>query len=41
MTDDPPSTRRQDPSVPEQYDAWANIYDLFRTRYVNKTIPVL
>jgi ubiquinone/menaquinone biosynthesis C-methylase UbiE len=41
MTDDPPSTRRQDPSVPEQYDAWANIYDVFWARYVNKTIPVL
>jgi ubiquinone/menaquinone biosynthesis C-methylase UbiE len=27
--------------VPEQYDAWARVYDLFWARYVNKTIPVL
>lgn len=33
--------RRQDPSVPRQYDAWARIYDLFWARYVNKTLPVL
>jgi ubiquinone/menaquinone biosynthesis C-methylase UbiE len=41
MTGDPPSSRRQDPSVPEQYDAWARVYDLFWGRYVNQTIPVL
>ena len=41
MTDEPLSSRRQDPSVPKQYDAWARVYDLFWARYVNKTIPVL
>jgi ubiquinone/menaquinone biosynthesis C-methylase UbiE len=41
MTDDPPSSRWQDSSVPKQYDAWARVYDLFWARYVNKTIPVL
>jgi ubiquinone/menaquinone biosynthesis C-methylase UbiE len=41
MTDDTPSSRRQDPSVPDQYDAWARVYDLFWARYVNQTIPVL
>jgi len=35
------ASRRQDPSVPRQYDAWARIYDLFWARYVNKTLPVL
>jgi len=41
MTTDAASSSRQDPSVPDQYDAWARSYDLFWARYVNKTIPVL
>lgn len=41
MSDTPPSSRRQDSSVPRQYDTWARVYDLFWARYVNKTIPVL
>ena len=32
---------RQDSSVPEQYDAWARVYDLFWTRYVHQTLSVL
>ena len=32
---------RQDSSVPEQYDAWARVYDLFWARYVHQTLPVL
>jgi ubiquinone/menaquinone biosynthesis C-methylase UbiE len=40
MTDSPRS-RRQDPTVPRQYDAWARVYDLFWARYVSKTLPVL
>lgn len=32
---------RQDPTVSQQYDAWAKVYDLFWARYVNRTLPVL
>jgi len=32
---------RQDPVVPQQYEAWANVYDRFWARYVNQTLPVL
>lgn len=31
---------RQDPSVADQYDAWAQIYDLLWARYMNQTLPV-
>jgi ubiquinone/menaquinone biosynthesis C-methylase UbiE len=35
------TSRRQDSSVPDQYDAWAKVYDLFWARYINQTLPVL
>lgn len=41
MSDVQNTSRRQDSSVPDQYDAWAKVYDLFWARYVNKTLPVL
>lgn len=32
---------RQDPAVPEQYEAWAQVYDWVWARYLNQTLPVL
>jgi len=32
---------RQDPSVPQQYDAWARVYDWLWARYMNQTLPVV
>lgn len=34
------SSSRQDASVPDQYDAWARVYDWFWRRYMNQTLPV-
>ncbi len=31
----------QDQTVPQQYDAWARIYDLIWRRYMDQTLPVL
>jgi len=31
---------RQDSSVATQYDAWAQVYDVFWGRYMNQTLPV-
>ncbi len=41
MTDHSVESVQQDPSVVEQYDAWARVYDWFWARYVNQTLPVL
>lgn len=41
MSNSSRESRRQDPSVPDQYDAWATVYDLFWARYINQTLPVL
>lgn len=35
------SSRVQDPVVPQQYDRWARLYDVFWRRYINQTLPVL
>jgi ubiquinone/menaquinone biosynthesis C-methylase UbiE len=32
---------RQDPTVIDQYEGWARIYDLFWRRYMEKTLPVM
>lgn len=41
MSDHPPSSNRQDPTVPRQYEKWAQIYDVLWHRYMEKTLPVL
>lgn len=35
------SHSNQDPSVPSQYDAWAQVYDRLWRRYMNQTLPVI
>ena len=41
MEESPSGSPQQDAAVPRQYDAWAQVYDLFWARYVNQTLPVL
>jgi ubiquinone/menaquinone biosynthesis C-methylase UbiE len=41
MEESSPVSPQQDSTVPRQYDAWAQVYDLFWARYVNQTLPVL
>ena len=35
-----PQSPHQDPSVPDQYDAWAQVYDVLWARYMDQTLPV-
>jgi ubiquinone/menaquinone biosynthesis C-methylase UbiE len=36
----PPDPAQQDASVATQYDAWARVYDVLWSRYMNQTLPV-
>jgi ubiquinone/menaquinone biosynthesis C-methylase UbiE len=41
MEESSPVSPQQDSTVPRQYDAWAQVYDLLWVRYVKQTLPVL
>ncbi|PSQ97628.1 MAG: SAM-dependent methyltransferase [Bacteroidetes bacterium SW_9_63_38] len=40
MSSSESTSPRQDTAVPDQYNTWARVYDLFWRRYMNKTLPV-